>query len=144
MNTKTVIKPDNTNHVTLPVNASGKITMVASGNFRIRKDDYVLSEDFLYTMSQNEKKQYICFYLMRSKSDGSPVVMVDEMLEGEFPLNMTKDPNYDLLWHLATLTIPENAKDTATALLSVIHSDASAYPGQVEGPSLYPKRMRIS
>lgn len=123
MSIEVLVKRDPGRYVVLPVDVSGLVVTIAGGNFRIGKDNYVLPENFTHTVTPSEKRQWALYYFMKSKKDGSVVVMVDEVGEGETPININKDPDYTYLWNLASLEVPAGVKDLKDAKMTVIHCD---------------------
>jgi hypothetical protein len=141
MNSKVIRKMDASKRVTLPVSAQGMTIRVAPGSFSIGKTNHILPEEAVYTVKPNRELQWIGFYLMQKKDGGQIVVVTDEVYGNEQPLEMTKDPEYNYLWHVASLKVPAGAKTLDGASLTTFTSEAppDRNIGRRDNP-LYPKK----
>ncbi len=122
MTTKTIMKRDPSRKVTLPVTSSGMQVVIGAGEFRIGQEVFNLPEATTYSIQPAGVARAFLFYLMETH-DNQPLVIVDEVKQGDLPMSMGNDPDHIYLWYLASLSVPASATNLDTAHLLIMHSD---------------------
>ena len=109
------------NAVDMTISNAGMVVTVAAGTAKIGRQDFVLGEDFEVTLVPDATHDvYAMFYLAKLKSDGSSVVLVDELVADPVNPPITydfEDPAcpYDRLHQLAQVKVVPGATDLDTA-----------------------------
>lgn len=76
-------------------------------------------DDIEYVVPQSQDKMAYLLYLMTKKDTKEVALLVDEVGPSSLPLDMTADPDYDYLFQIGCLFVPEKAKNLDEATLNV-------------------------
>lgn len=102
------VQKSGNNRVNLPVEASGMLITIRSGDFVVRGKSYTLAEDEEYEVQEYEEDSVLLGSLVLTK-EGDARVFVDERIGASQPFSFAEHSDLTYLRRLFALTLPAHS-----------------------------------